>query len=403
MKKMFSLLLFIELYNIIVAQGNWTQMTSLPASARWGASSFSIGGKGYVGMGYDGTNHYGDLWEYNPGTNIWTQKAGLTVGRRLCASFVVNGNGYVCLGATILSLPNTQEVWEFNPSSNSWTQKNNFPGSPRYSSATFVIGNKAYVACGNEGTSSGPFTNELWEYDPTNDSWMQKTNFPGTARYGCTGFELNNFGYVGLGYSGSFYNDLYMYDASNDTWIQKANFSGAARNYAIGFTSCNKSYVGLGQSNGNSYSDIWEYNYFGNSWTQVTNFGGGNRWVLVSCVINGAAYAGSGSDNGFSNNYSDWWKFSCEGNGIFENEPINNFASLYPTVISYSATLEITSPNHKNNCELKIFDIAGKLSRKEKITSNKMCIERGNLQQGIYFFEVINESKKIGWGKFIVE
>ncbi|MBI4931773.1 MAG: T9SS type A sorting domain-containing protein [Bacteroidetes bacterium] len=403
MKKTFFYLICLFLSHDFFAQGTWTQLTSFPSAARWGSSSFDIGNKGYVGMGYDGTNHYGDLWEYDPGANSWTQKAGITVGRRLCATFAVNGKGYVSLGATTLSSPTIQEVWEFNPSNNSWVQKNNFPSSPRYSPATFVIGNKAYIVCGNEGSSSGPFTNELWEYNPTNDTWIQKTNFPSTARYGCTGFELNNFGYVGLGYSGSFHNDLYMYDATNDSWIQKANFAGTARNYAIGFKACNKSYVGLGQSNGNAYSDIWEYNYFGNTWSQATNFGGGNRWVSVSCVINGTAYAGLGSNNGFTNMYNDWWKFSCDGNGIFENELINNFVSIHPTVFSNSATLEIISPYQNNNCELKIFDITGKLNREEKIISYKMNIERKNLQQGVYFFEVINENKKIGWGKFIVE
>lgn len=352
-------------------------------------------------MGYDGSNILGDLWEYDPSTNSWTQKAGLSTGRYLCASFSINNKGYICLGSTTTSAPTIQDVWEYNPASNSWVQKNNFPGTPRYSSATFVINNKAYIACGNQGSSSGPYTNEMWEYNPTNDTWFQKNNFPGVARYGSTALALNNFGYVGLGYSGSFHNDFYMYDPSNDLWTQKTSFPGNSRNYAIGFNVCNKGYIGAGQSNGNPYSDIWEYNYFSNAWTQVSNFGGGNRWVMVACVINNTLYAGTGYD--FNNYFNDWWKYSCEGNGIFETHYPSNLSSFYPTVFSSTARLEIDNFKHSDNCHLNIIDVSGKIVANEKIISSVTKIERRGINQGIYSYEVISDGKKIGWGKFIIE
>jgi hypothetical protein len=41
---------------------------------RYSAVSFSIGSKGYIGTGYDGA-YKNDFWEYDPATNVWTQKA----------------------------------------------------------------------------------------------------------------------------------------------------------------------------------------------------------------------------------------------------------------------------------------------------------------------------------------
>jgi len=39
---------------------------------------FSVGTKGYVGTGWNGTGAYdeSDFWEYDASTNTWTQKTG---------------------------------------------------------------------------------------------------------------------------------------------------------------------------------------------------------------------------------------------------------------------------------------------------------------------------------------
>ena len=56
------------------AQGTWTQKASLPGNNREGAVSFTIGNKGYIATGY-GLGWLKDLWEYDPSSNSWTQKA----------------------------------------------------------------------------------------------------------------------------------------------------------------------------------------------------------------------------------------------------------------------------------------------------------------------------------------
>ena len=55
--------------------------------------------------------------------------------------------------------------------------------------------------------------------------------------------------------------DIWEYDPSTNTWTKKSDFSGAARS-ALGGTSIgSKGYIGLGitLTNGTRYNDFWEY------------------------------------------------------------------------------------------------------------------------------------------------
>src|ERR1700722_1955566 len=59
----------------------WTRKADLPGPARQSAFAVSIGGLGYVGLGYGAattnypTGFYTDLWQYDPSLDVWTQKA----------------------------------------------------------------------------------------------------------------------------------------------------------------------------------------------------------------------------------------------------------------------------------------------------------------------------------------
>ncbi|MBI3502605.1 MAG: T9SS type A sorting domain-containing protein [Bacteroidetes bacterium] len=403
-------LLLFSILSILISQnqnsycqGVWTQRASIPFTARWGAVGFSVGTMGYVGSGYNNGTNYGDFWQYNPASNTWSQIASIPA-RRAASAFSIGNYGYVCMGIPPSGNYYT-DILEYNPSNNTWTQKATFPGTPRYGASGIAIGTKGYVGCGNEGSASGPFTNEFWEFDPAANAWTQKTNFPGTPRYGLThmGWAVGNKGYLGFGLDNTMTwpSDFYEYDPTTDTWTQKTNFPLTGRSYGVAFASCGNYYAGCGQNNSIAFSDIWKYDPVTDTWTQKANFGGGNRWLMASFVINGIGYCGTGYD--FTNYYNDWWEYTCDNAGTNEQFESENLISFYPTIINDKAELIIKSDKNLDNTFLKVFDINGKLVREENINTKNYSFARKSLQQGVYAYEVLSGSKRIGSGKFIID
>lgn len=102
------------LYDLV--NGNWNQVISVPGKSFDGNVAFSIGGKGYFGLGYGSTA----FWEYDPNNQSFKNRTFLT--------------GY------------------------QWV----------YGSSAFVIGDKAYVVGGSIPTSGGDnYIKEVWEFDPS--------------------------------------------------------------------------------------------------------------------------------------------------------------------------------------------------------------------------------------------
>ena len=80
--------------------------------------------------------------------------------------------------------------------SQGWTQKSNFNGGQKAYAFNFVIGGKAFIGTGLNG---GQVSNDIWEYDPANDTWTQRAAFIGQARYNAVSFVIGSKGYVGTG------------------------------------------------------------------------------------------------------------------------------------------------------------------------------------------------------------
>jgi N-acetylneuraminic acid mutarotase len=107
-------------------QGNtWSQKASLGMSAgkyATSASIFELGGKAYAAIGGTDTTVVGgqlqkkDFWEYNPQSDAWTIKP--QVGgpvRWFPVSFSVNGKGYVGMGSGTMVLVKRSDFWQYNP------------------------------------------------------------------------------------------------------------------------------------------------------------------------------------------------------------------------------------------------------------------------------------------------
>jgi len=295
----FALLLNFMSFSELFADG-WTQKADFGGSARFSAVGFSIGSKGYVGTGSDGSTYYNDFWEYDSATDTWTQKADFGgLARFSAVGFSIGSKGYVGTGSDGSTYYN--DFWEYDPATDTWTQKANFGGLARFSAVGFSIGSKGYIGTGSDGAT---YYNDFWEYDPAANTWTQKADFGGSVRNAAVGFSIGSKGYLGTGSDGSTrYKDFWEYDPDIDTWTQKADCGETGRALAVGFVIEAKGYIGMGATS----KDIWQYDPANDTWTQKTDFGGTARFWTVSFCIGSNGFIGTGSDGSIG--YKDFWMY----------------------------------------------------------------------------------------------
>jgi N-acetylneuraminic acid mutarotase len=305
--KFFFLNLVFLFFNLINAQNTWVQKASVVGGTRHNGVSGEINNKGYVGLGYNSvtaTNRI-DFWEYDATTNNWAQKANFPgASRNFAASFVVGGKFYVCTGTSNFNPGTTtsyNDLWEYNPTTNTWAQKASFPGGARYGATGFSANGKGYVTM---GIDNGSFLKkDLWEYNPSTNSWSQKLDYPGLARYFATSFSIYGTPYVGCGG----YNDFYKYNATTNTWTAIPNFPGSFNSKNSSFNIGGNGYVGIGLSGTTRTKGCYKYSASTNTWSTILNFSGSARDVACSFSINNKGYIGMGFDG---NSLNDLWEYT---------------------------------------------------------------------------------------------
>ncbi len=102
------------------ASDNWTQKADFGGLPRFSAVGFSIGARGYIGTGSAGqgagSNLYKDFWAYNPASDVWTRKANFGgTARSIAVGFVIGGKGYIGMGWDASLARNRNDLWEYTP------------------------------------------------------------------------------------------------------------------------------------------------------------------------------------------------------------------------------------------------------------------------------------------------
>ena len=275
MKNLLQTLLILFISTSSLAQLKWESKASLPEFGVDLAASFTANGKVYFCGGRKANGVYSkDLWEFDPITNIWTKKTNYPgSGSNQCISFSIGNKGYVGMGAS--STRRYTDFYEYNPTSNTWTAKTNFPGGVIYSAPSFVIGDTAYVVGGSCGGTTC-YKNSLWMYVQSTNTWTQRANFPGGNRATMTAFSIGQFGYAGQGVSSSIAlsNNYWKYNPATNSWTAIASFPGTARNATTSFTKSGLGYVGCGQTGWSSpirQNNFYAYTPATDSWTNLTS------------------------------------------------------------------------------------------------------------------------------------
>ncbi|MBV8252874.1 MAG: hypothetical protein JO154_09745 [Chitinophaga sp.] len=243
----------------------WTQKAMFPGVGRNNATGFAALGKGYIGTGYDGLNKLSDFYQYDPTANAWTRKADFAGTARYGAvGFALKDQGYIATGYDGNWL---KDNWKYDPTSNTWTQALSINTGKRTDASVFVIGNRAYVCM---GTANGTNVTDFYAYDADSSAWIQLRpianvsdqsyddayNFAG---YAAASFAMKGKGYIATGIKSGLSTAVWEYDPTTDLWVQKTDFEGAARSYATGFTVNDRGFLVLGTSSSQPFDDMREF------------------------------------------------------------------------------------------------------------------------------------------------
>jgi N-acetylneuraminic acid mutarotase len=344
MRKFYSALL-LSLLILSAQAGPWTQMASMGGLGRHRAFSFSIGSHGYVGGGWNSNVFYYDMWEYDPATNSWAQKANLPTYMWSDPAFGIGNKGYVVEGGY---------TYMYSPLSNTWNIVNfSSPSATYYDQLKFTINGKGYICDGYA----------IWEFNPQTNNWtsVYTISFP---FYGDLGFAANNKGY----FVDVYYNTCFEFDPASVSVVMKTPMP-ASNSQATSFGVNGKGYVGLGQVGIDDVREFYEYDPLTDSWRGINRMEGDARENATAFTIGNTAYVACGT-NGI--NHNDLWQFdNTKVTGIADKQDANVF-SVFPNPSVDGKFFVKQEGSELKNMSAQIFDATGKLLRVEKIAQNSV-------------------------------
>lgn len=200
-----------------------------------------------------------DMFKYNQIEDSWVRIGdGISYVRNFM-TFALNGKGYAvnCYNGAF---------FEFDPNTELWTNKDNYPGES-YKGVALANDTHGYVGFGFE-INSDSYVNELYKYDPTKDVWQRSYSFLelGASRIGLASFTAKDKLYVGLGQSETNFDraTLYEFNPLSEGWIEVSSLPGAARSFGTSFSVDDKGYIGMGmtfhvEGQIDKLKDFWQY------------------------------------------------------------------------------------------------------------------------------------------------
>ena len=403
--KIFIIILSSFLFTIsgLYAQDVWTQKDSVNGPPRSSCASFVLNGEGWVVSGLDIIDFNRKMYSYDVDQDDWDSEEsigginGSGLNRGGAIAFSADGKGFVGLGQGNTA-PFYSDLWGYEPESEVWTQKADFIGSARRQAVAFTIENIAYVGTGQDQDG---YTKDFFAYDAITNTWTQITDFGGTARKGAVGFAMGAQGYVGTGEDGIYTNDFWQYHPSFDVWAERASYPGTARTGASAWGIFPTAFIACGYDNTFSYKkDVWEYNYFANVWVQRTNFLGPKRTNGSAFVIDGIAYLGLGYNGTY---LDDFYAYSPILS--FNKNEIKVKMNTYPNPASTFVNIEFNDELPVDT-EVILHDVNGKKVSQLIIdySLSKIHIDLNNLTIGTYFYTVKSKNNNfVKSGKLIIE
>lgn len=397
-KALFFIVFLNTLFAIKSIAQTWTQqIANYGGPASYGSFAFTINDKGFVGTGYSNAGYRTDLWEYDPALDIWTQKADLPgPGRSGAVGFTIGYLGYAGTGCSLTDSV-MADMYEYDWSYNMWTAIAPIPVA-RVGAAAFSYWQRGYVLTGDHTSSAqhNP-SNDVWEYTPTSNTWVQKLDFPAAARTDAFGFLIGGFGYLGGGSTGtSNLNDFWAYDILTDNWYQRSNLPAGVQKTASFVIYVHGFYV-TGDTSANTVQ-MHEYNPWQNTWITRPPFPGNPRNAACGFVVGTEAYVGGGRDGSVF--YQDWWEYSDPFLGVAEASA-DLSVGIYPNPVINTATISIDG-NEPGPFTFELYDINGKCLRSET-NQHQFLFSREGLGRGVYLYRISTKEGVAASGELLVQ
>lgn len=292
----------------------WIRGVDFDGLPRSGAASFTIGEDLYVTTGYGtSSNRFTDTWFYDVSTALWTAKSAFPgEARNNAVAFSINGKGYVGLGTNGTRMFN--DFYEYDPQTDTWKAIANFPGTARYGAVSFVVSNTPYVGCGKDIDAQD--FNDFYTYNASADSWTKVSSTPEKRSFAFS-FVINNIAYLGGGTNNNAYvSSFYAFDGQ--TWTAKEPLSGRTDDYTYDlrrsfpavFVVGSYGFI-TGGANSSVLSSTWRYDPANDFWVEHDDFtinGASSRQQAIGFSSNGVGYVVGGRSGSIP--FDDIWKFT---------------------------------------------------------------------------------------------
>jgi N-acetylneuraminic acid mutarotase len=280
-----------------LAQGAWREKADMPTT-RLALSASVVDGKIYaIGGRADGAL----TTEYDPATDAWTTKTRMPTARFCLATGVVDGKIYAIGGNLGLGTTSATGIAteEYDPVTDIWTQKTDMPTARGFLSAS-VVDEKIYAI---GGVRAAPWINHLRtveEYDPLTDTWTQKADMP-TARAFLSTAVVDGKIYAigGALASKTMLSTVEAYDPATDTWTTKTPMPTARFGHACTVVDGIIYVIGGGTHTPSSgFSVVEAYVPATDTWTTKADMPAPTCWHSTG-MVDGKIYAFGGSPSGY--------------------------------------------------------------------------------------------------------
>lgn len=304
-----------------------------------------------------------ETWRFDPVGESWSQVASLPNVIAFAAGESVNGKGYVVCGAVAPTSTAIQDdVWEYDPLNDNWTSRPAYPGLPTYTPVAFSLGGNLYVGLGNGGSSAGPYSDELWRFNPTSGAWTQMASLPSLERTRPSGTTWNGKGYVvgGLMQNGVSTDQVWEYDPVSNTWSAMMDYPLPIESPAI-VTHMGQLVIAGGftpLTSGMAY-DAHYYNGISMGWSSIPSYPGQSLYTASTFTLNGTAYFGFGFITGSGTYTGDFWKLNGNANSVDELPAAEDRVQLFPNPVEAG---EDVMMDLEGIWSYELYDIQGRMA-----------------------------------------